>query len=139
MDLKSVTLKKLVQDGTVTAISKLKRNTNKLYFVTLMCDKKANNVYFTKKTSLILDGTFNEGDHIVSFLQNAEVCQTESQQEGHEGENRFKLFVPGESNYSSKAELLAVFGGEEDVKDFDMNLFKEEFKAKEVLIASEAK
>ena len=122
--LKSVTLKSLVQTGKVTGISNLRKNTTGLYYVTLLNGSKPNNVYFSKKASTVVDGTFSEGDSIVAFLKNSEVVQTINE----EGEVRFKLTVPSSnSNYASKAELSDIFGNSEETTDFDMELFTKQF------------
>lgn len=122
--LKSVTLKSLVQTGKVTGISNLRKNTTGLYYVTLLNGSKPNNVYFSKKAGTVVDGTFSEGDSIVAFLKNSEVVQTINE----EGEVRFKLTVPSSnSNYASKAELMDVFGGDEQTTEFDMSLFVSQF------------
>ena len=126
--LKSVTLKSLVQSGVVTGISKLRKNLTGYPYVTLLQGNKPNNVYFGKKTSTIVDGTFSEGDDLLQFLKNAEIVQTKNEA----GEIRFKLSNSGTSNYSSKAELMDVFGSTEQVTDFDMELFKSEFAVQEV-------
>jgi hypothetical protein len=126
--LKSVTLKSLVQSGMVTGISKLRKNQTGYHYVTLLQGNKPNNVYFGKKTSTLIEGTFSEGDDIIQFLKNAEIVQTSNEA----GEIRFKLSNSGTSNYSSKAELMDVFGSKEEVTDFDMELFKSEFAVQEV-------
>lgn len=133
--LKSVTLKSLIRSGKVTGISNLRKNSSGLYYVTLLNGNKPNNVYFSKKASIIVDGTFTEGDSVVSFLKNAEVVQTLNEDQ----EVRFKLTVPSSnSNYASKAELLDTFGSSEETTDFDMNLFVSQFALQTSIAPSEA-
>jgi len=132
--LKSVTLKSLVQSGVITAISPLRVNTSGYPYVTFLQGNKPNNVYFSKKTSIIVNGTFEKGDNIVTFLKNAEIVQTENENK----DIRFKLSIPGASEYSSKSELLEIFGGEEVMTNFDLSLFKEQFISQKAVVPFEA-
>jgi len=128
--LKSVTLKSLVQSGTVTGISKLRKNSTGYPYITLLQGNKPNNVYFGKKTATIVDGTFSEGDDIIQFLKNSEIVQTENEN----GEIRFKLSNPGSSNYSTKAELMDIFGATEQITNFNMELFAKEFTSQQSIV-----
>lgn len=127
-ELKSVTLKSLVQQGVVTTISTLRFNQSGYPYVTLLSGSKPNNVYFGKKTAAIVEGTFSEGDSVVEFLKNSNIVQTVNEQ----GEIRFKLSNSENSNYSSKSELMSVFGVEEKVQNFDMEAFKKQFASIEI-------
>ena len=134
-EIKSVTLKSLVQSGTVTGISNLRKNTTGLYYVTLLNGNKPNNVYFSKKASTVVDGTFSEGDNVIQFLKNSEIVQTVNENQ----EVRFKISIPSaNSNYSSKAELMGVFGSAEETTDCDMDLFKKQFALQTSIAPSEA-
>lgn len=124
-DLKTITLKNLFKKGLITTISQLRVNQNGYPFVTLLCNKKALNVYFAKDTSEIVLSTFEKGDNILSFVATLEVAQTEN----NDGETRFKLFIP-KSHYASKTELMSVFGIDE-ITNFDTELFQKSFTAKE--------
>lgn len=132
--LKSVTVKSLVQSGVITAISPLRVNTSGYPYVTFLQGNKPNNVYFSKKSSTVVSGTFEDGQNILAFLKNAEVVQTENEA----GEVRFKLSTPGTSEYSTKSELLEIFGGDEIMTDFDMELFKKEFVSQTAVVPAES-
>lgn len=134
--LKTVTLASLVKQGKITSINKqLKQNTSGYYYVTMLQGNKANNLYFGKKTGVFLENHFSVGDNVLPLLKNCNVVQTKNDA----GEVRFKISTSENSNYTSQSELMEIFGSEEVVSDFSMELFDAEFKAKpEVLIPTEA-
>jgi len=136
--LKSVTLKSLVQSGVITAISPLRVNTSGYPYITFLQGNKPNNVYFSKKASLVINGTFEKGDNIVTFLKNAEIVQTEVTEENGDVRVRFKISTPGASEYSSTAELMDVFGMSEKTTEFDMELFKKEFTSQTAVVPAES-
>ena len=123
-------LSALVRSRKIAAISKLHFNTNGYPFVTLLTkDSKAQNVYFGIKSSQVIGGNYGEGDTIIKELVNADIVQTENAQ----GEIRYKISLPGESNYSSETEMMNAFGLEvETTVDFDLNSFMNQFEAKPV-------
>jgi hypothetical protein len=126
-------LASLVKNRTISSISKLHFNTNGYPFVTMLTkDSKAQNLYFGIKSSQIIGGNYGEGDTIIKELINADIVQTENAQ----GEIRYKLSLPGESNYSSETEMMNAFGLEiETPVDFDMNLFVSQFEGKPSIVA----
>lgn len=134
--LKTITLASLIKQGKITAIHKqLKQNTNGYYYVTMLQGSKASNLYFGKKTGVFLDAHFSVNDNVLPLLKNCNVVQTVNDA----GEVRFKISTSENSNYTSQSELMEIFGSEEVVSDFDMNLFDAEFQAKpEVLVPTEA-
>lgn len=131
--LKSVSVKSLVQSGVITAISRLKFNKSGYPFVTFLQGNKPNSVYFGRKTAILVEGTFKQEDNIIPFLKNAEVIQTENEN----GEIRYKLSTSDSSKYSSRTELADVFGLEETVTNFDMELFNKEFGYAESIVPTE--
>ena len=136
--LKSVTLKSLVQSGVITAISPLRVNTSGYPYVTFLQGNKPNNVYFSKKASVVVNGTFEKGDNIVTFLKNAEIVQTEVTEENGDVKVRFKISTPGASEYSSTAELMDVFGMSEKTTEFDMELFRNQFTSQTAVVPAES-
>lgn len=133
-ELKSVTLKTLVENGTVRAISKLKVNTNGYPFVTFLNkNSESQNVYFGQKTASLVMDNFSKEDNILVFLKNANINQVENEA----GEIRYKLSTSGVSKYSSTAELMEIFGVEEKTQDFNMELFAKEFTPKTALVPTE--
>ena len=131
--LKTVTLKSLIKSGVITAISKLHFNTSGYPYVTFLQGNKPNNVYFTLKSSSVVEGTFQKDDNITSFLRNAEIVQTKNEA----GEVRFKLSIPDLNNYSSKSELMEIFGMEESTTDFDLSLFKAQCTTQTAVVPAE--
>ena len=131
-ELKSTTLSSLYKKGVFQSISRLRTNSSNYPYVTLIRTEKgktySTNCYFGKKTAEIVNGTFQKGDAIASFLKNAEIVQTTNDA----GAVRFKLSTSDHSNYSSKAELDQLFGNE-SASDFDLELFQKEFTTQEVV------
>ena len=129
-ELKSTTLANLYKKGVFQSISRLRSNSSNYPYVTLIRTENGKtysvNCYFGKKTAEVVNGTFQKGDAIASFLKNAEVVQTTN----NEGMVRFKLSTSDHSNYSSKAELDQLWGNE-SASDFDLALFQKEFTAQE--------
>jgi hypothetical protein len=123
----------LVKNKIITSISKLHFNTNCYPFITMLTkDSKAQNIYFGIKSSQVIGGNYQEGETIIKELVNADIVQTENAQ----GEIRYKISLPGESNYSSETELMNAFGLEvETPVDFDMDLFMSQFEGKPSIVA----
>ena len=121
----------LVKNRTISAISKLHFNTNGYPFITVLTkDSKSQNLYFGIKSSQVIGGNYGEGDTIIKELINADIVQAESA-----NGIRFKISLPGESNYSSETEFLNVFGLEiETPTDFDMDLFMSQFEGKPSIV-----
>lgn len=130
-EMVSTTLASLYKKGVFQSISRLRSNSSNYPYVTLIKTRDgktySTNVYFGKKTSEIVSGTFQKGDAIASFLKNAEIVQTKNEA----GETRYKLSTSDHSNYSSKAELDELWGGESSGGNFDLALFQKEFTAQE--------
>lgn len=132
--LKTITLASLVKQGEVTDISLLHYNKSGYPFVTLLKGNKPNNVYFSLKTAEVINNHFKEKDNVISILKNANICQTTNE----EGEVRFKLSISETSNYVSKAELMSVFGIEDAVTDFDLELFRNQFTSQTAVVPAES-
>lgn len=131
-DFTKTPLLTLIKSKKVTSISKLHFNSNGYPYLTFLTkDSKAQNIYFGIKSSQVIGGNYGEGDTIIKELVNADIVQTENAQ----GEVRYKISLPGESNYSSETELLNVFGLEvETPADFDMDLFMSQFEGKPSIV-----
>lgn len=133
-ELKTITLASLVKQGEVTDISLLHYNKSGYPFVTLLKGNKPNNVYFSLKTAEVINNHFKEKDNVISILKNANICQTTNE----EGEVRFKLSISETSNYVSKEELMSVFGIEDAVTDFDLELFRNQFTSQTAVVPAES-
>ena len=131
--MKKISLKKLVQDKVVTNISGLRTNINGYPFVTMLVGSKSQNVYFGQKTAELVANTFSENDNILSFLADAEVIQTQNEEQKANGEWRFKLSKNAGSDYASETAMADVFGVELSAGEFDVKAFASEFTAKEVV------
>ena len=120
----------LIKSKKVTSISKLNFNENGYPYLTFLTkDSKSQNLYFGIKSSQVIGGNYAKGDTIIQELVNADIVQTENAQ----GEIRYKISLPGESNYSSETEMMNAFGLEvETTVDFDLNSFMNQFEAKPV-------
>jgi len=127
-NLKRTTLLNLWQNKQFTGISRLSYNATGYPFITLLKQKTATNLYFSKAaTERIKLNSFEKNDDLVQngFLKDAEVVMTENAK----GELRFKLTIPSlESNYSSAASLETMFG-QQNSQEFDYELFAKEFKS----------
>ena len=113
-------------------ISKLKFNQSGYPFLTFIKTVKdgktlSTNLYFSKKSAELMKNTFNEGDSVASALAEANIVLTENDKK----ELRYKIALPGESNYESTASLESIFG--EVTQEFPYEEFAKEFQAKEVL------
>ncbi len=128
--MEQISLKQLVQKGTVRNISSLRENTNGYPFVTLLNKKgEAQNIYFGQKSSVVIKDTFEVGDNIITALKDATVIKAKNA----EGETRYKLSLPNSSSkYSTDSELMDVFGIEEVESEFDVTAFAKEFAAQVV-------
>lgn len=122
----------LIKSRKVTSISKLNFNENGYPYLTFLTkDSKSQNIYFGIKSSQVIGGNYAKGDTVIQELVNADIVQTENAN----GEVRFKISLPGESNYTSETELLNTFGLEvETPTDFDMNLFMSQFEGKPSIV-----
>lgn len=131
--MNTISLKKLIELGVITTISKLSQNSNGYHFVTVIdSNKKATNLYFSKNSNELVKN-YKVGDDIIRELIHASVVATENT----EKKVRFKISIPSaEGKYSSKTELLSVFGIEEQV-DFDLESFKATFQAKPAVLTAE--
>jgi hypothetical protein len=123
--MQQITLKSLVKQGHVTGVSLLRRNENGYPYVTLLKGNKSNNVYFGKKTSEIISSTFEIGDKVAAALKDATVIKATNAA----GQMRYKLSLSGTTEYTTTAELMDIFGVEEEVADFDVAEFLKEFSA----------
>ncbi len=132
-EIVKITLASLVENKKISTISRLKFNTNGYPFVTLLTkDNKSQNVYFGIKSSQVIGNAYGEGEDILKELTNADIIQTENAQ----GETRYKISLPGDSNYSSETEMMNAFGLKGEIpEDFDMNLFISKFEGKPSIIA----
>lgn len=128
-ELKSVSLKNLVKTKKITGIGTLNINKNGYPFVTVLQNNKAQSLYFGQKTGVKVLDNFEKGQDIINFLKDCVVVQTITQEEGHEGELRFKLSSSQGTKYTSGASLLSVFDVEDEV-DFDMESFDKAFSSK---------
>lgn len=137
-ELKTITLASLVKQGEVTDISLLHYNKSGYPFVTLLKGNKPNNVYFSLKTAEVINNHFKEKDNVISILKNAEIVQTEVTEENGDVRVRFKLSISETSNYVSKAELMSVFGIEDAVTDFDLELFRNQFTSQTAVVPAES-
>ena len=121
--IKTTTLRNLWNKKVFTAISKLRKNSSGYYFVTLLNGKSANNMYFGKRTSQLVDGSFKEGDDLIQngFLLDAQVVETKNAQ----NETRYKL-SKSMGDYSSVASLEDAFGSSTE-SEFDYEGFQKQF------------
>ena len=131
--MKKISLKKLVQDRVVTNISALRTNINGYPYVTMLTGSKSQNVYFGQKTAEVVSDTFSVNDNILPFLADAEIIQTQNDEQKANGEWRFKLSKNAGSDYATETAMADVFGIELSSGEFDINLFASEFTAKEVI------
>lgn len=131
--MKSVTLAELYKKGVFSNISRLRRNSSGYYFITLLKSKGdktlANNVYFGRKTSEIIEGTFQVGDAMGQFLKHGELVETTNK----ENETRFKISTSGASNYQNEAELNEIWGNSDNKSDLDLKAFEAEFSSVEAV------
>lgn len=124
--MNKVSLRTLVLQRMVTTFSKLRKNGNGYWYMTLLNGSKSFNVYFGKRSTSIIDALgLNEGSSLPSdMLKGAEVVLTENK----DGEIRYKLTISGTNDYASANDMADLFGLEEEVSvDFDMAHFKEQF------------
>ena len=121
--IKTTTLRSLWNKKAFTAISKLRKNSSGYYFVTLLNGKAANNIYFGKKTSEIISGTFKENEDLVAngFLLDAQIVETKNEA----GEIRYKI-SKSMGDYSSVASLEDAFGSPTE-SEFDYAGFQKQF------------
>jgi len=125
--MKKISLKALLQMYAITAISVLRTNENGYPFVTCIDQKgNATNLYFGKNSAEKMLGTFAVGAKVLSALVDAEVVDTINEA----GEQRFKLSLAGQNDYSSTSELATLFGVVETVGEFDLAKFRAEFTAR---------
>lgn len=106
-----------------TNFSSLRTNANGYFFVTLVNDKKANNVYFSKNADNYLKANYNVGERIDALLAKAEIAQVENQ----DGETRFKIVLEQSGDYASSSSMAELFGQQETVTDFNISEFLAEF------------
>ena len=132
--IKKTSLTELVKRGAISSISVLRTNQKGYPFVTLLNRKKeSTNLYFGKITSELVLNTFKKGDNIILFLKESEVVETQSKQEGHEGETRFKI-SKNTSDYTSEDMLLNQLGLEVSNSEFDFEKFVKEFTPVEEVV-----
>lgn len=131
--LKSVSVRSLVKSGVITGVSYLKFNKSGYPFVTFLQGNKPNSVYFSRKAAVLVEGTFKQKDNVALLLRNADIVQTKNDA----GEIRFKLSISESSDYISKTELADIFGIEDTMIDFDINLFNKEFGYAESIVPTE--
>ena len=132
--IQSISLKSLVLDHKAcTRVSQLQQSKEGHLFVTLLDQSvtptKSACVWFTKPTEAFLRSEgFNSGDVLPpNVLMKFEMFKLQNGQQ----EDRFKLHTPeatsnGKNKYSS---LVDMFGGEE-LTDFNVSEFLQEFSSK---------
>jgi len=140
--MKKISLKKLVQDKVVQNISALRENMNGYPYVTMLVNGKngteSQNVYFGQKTGEKIMDTFSVGDDILNSLVNAEIIQTQNDEQKAAGEWRFKLSLNAGSDYASEVSMANAFGVELDAGEFDLELFRKGFSAKPTVTTATA-
>lgn len=126
--MKQISLKLLFIQGLFSAISNLRFNTNGYPYLTLIGrNGTANNVYFGQKSADIIGANYAEGDDVSVEFPKTSVVMVKNEA----GEQRFKLVLEGESEYSGAAKLADIFGAQQEVIDFDTVAFAKEFTSAE--------
>ena len=124
--IKKTTVRELVKRNIISGISTLRMNQNNYPYVTLLNKKgEAHNLYFGKKTSEVVSGTFSKGDQVVDFLVDAEVIETKNEK----GEIRYKL-SKSTSDYLSEQSLLDKFNLSDKDSSFSFEIVTKEFTPK---------
>ena len=133
--MNKTTLKRLIEKKLITGISTLKENKSGYPFVVVFGNdrKTVQSLYFGQKTSTLVKDNFKVGDNIINFLKDSEIVRTESQQEGHLGEVRFKI-SNSNSDYVSGNSLMDAFELTTESEEFDYAEFSKTFAKQENLV-----
>lgn len=128
--MEQISLRELVKRGVVRNISTLRKNISGYPYVTLLNSKSGSiNIYFGRKSSVLITDNFETGDNVVPALKDATVIKAKNT----EGEVRYKLSLPASGGaYSTDSEIMDVFGIEEVEYEFNIADFQKEFSAKPV-------
>lgn len=129
--MEQISLRELVKRGVVRNISTLRSNVNNYPYVTMLNKKSGSlNVYFGKKSAVLIQDNFEVGDNIVAALKDATIIRVKNEETK---EIRYKLSIPSpNSKYSTDSELMDVFGIEEVEQEFNIADFQAEFSTKPV-------
>ena len=121
--MKQQSLASLFKAGVFNGISKLRFNGAGYPYVTLVGKHGSNNLYFGKKSAVVIGAKYAVNDMVTGELANASVCDTTNAA----GETRYKLSLAGTSDYAQVAELEGLFGGEQMDNEFNTTGFIAEF------------
>ena len=86
-------------------------------------------MYFGKESSKIISAKYKQGDNVLAELKNASVVLATNE----DGEDRYKISLPGTSQYSGVSALSEMFGVEQDEVDFDVDAFRADFSTNETI------
>jgi hypothetical protein len=128
--MNKISLKSLIENGTIVSFSKLRQNSSEYHYITFLSkvgeETSSQNIYFSKNSNEIVKN-YKLGDDITNLLITSEIVSTTNEA----GEVRYKLsLVDDTKEYINSSTLLSIFGIKEDTKDFDLTHFKTQFSAK---------
>jgi hypothetical protein len=137
--MKKTSLKHLVKSGLIKNISKLRTNINGYPYVTVLGGNgRSQNIYFGRKTAELVMDNFSLNDSIIAFLADADIIQTQNEEQKAAGEWRFKISKNAASDYASEMAFAEAFGLELGDGEFNVKLFTSSFSTKEDAITSNA-